>query len=153
MPICITACYHPKLYAQGVPLFQIRTAAGLHSAPADRYPDRVIYYRHVAIGANLMTDARDVEQLATVVALSQKLCVQTDIDGVIRTFMNGVVAISRSRRVRLVRREMDAFIVEYDARLTDAGLTVQPGAPLGTSDDLPTHALRAVLNTKSLVLL
>src|ERR1700744_5342990 len=100
-----------------------------------------------------MTDAHDVEQLATGVALSQRLCVQTDIDGVIRTFMNGVAAISRSRRVRLVRREMDAFIVKYDARLTDAGITVQSGEPLAPSDDVPTHALHAVLDTKSLVLL
>ena len=100
-----------------------------------------------------MAEAPDIEQLATVVRLSQRLCLQTDVAGVISTFANGVMAISRGRRVRLIRRDAEEFVVEYDAEAVNQNIEVRSGGPLAESEELLKYALRTVVNTKNLVLL
>jgi PAS domain S-box-containing protein len=100
-----------------------------------------------------MAEALNVEQLSTVVQLSQRLCVQTDEDGLISTLVGGVIPISRGHRARLIRSEAQEFIVEYDAEATNQAIAIHAGGPLADSEELLKHALRIVLDTRKMVVI
>jgi PAS domain S-box-containing protein len=98
-----------------------------------------------------MNEASDAEKLFAVVQVSQRLCGQTDVDGVIRTFINGATAISSARRIRLLRREHEEFIVEYDAEASNHGVEIRSGGLVSECEESLRFALRNVLRTRSVV--
>src|ERR1700761_1420413 len=98
-----------------------------------------------------MNEVPDAEKLFTVVQVSQRLCSQTDVDGVIKTFVNGAMAISRTGRIRLLRREGERFIVEYDAENSEQGVEIRRGGFVSESEELLEFALRNVLRTRNVV--
>jgi PAS domain S-box-containing protein len=98
-----------------------------------------------------INEGSDAEKLFTVVQVSQRLCNQTDVDSVVRTFIDGAMAISRACRVRLLRREGETFIVEYDAEALEQGVQFFPGGAVSESEVSLKFALRNVLRTTSVV--
>jgi PAS domain S-box-containing protein len=98
-----------------------------------------------------MTWVSEVEQLFPIVQASQRLSAQTDVDGVISTFISGALAISRGRRIRVIRREGEEFIVAYDAEASTRDVEIHPGSLISADDEVLKHSLRTVLQTGNAV--
>src|ERR1700754_2732595 len=64
-----------------------------------------------------MFDEKGLAQLRNVIEASQQLCAQTDVQGMIITFAVSALSLSQACRARVVRKEGNSLVVEYDIEL------------------------------------